>query len=196
MTVLALKASRRANAVSSLHGHVSREMWMPLHPGLREDQVPIGHITNGVHVSTLAGAADAPGLRAPPRRRLDDAQHAAGSLARHRERRRRRVVGDASDAQGAADRLHAAARRAAGGAARRAGRGRRAASPRAQPRRADDRLRAAVRHLQAGEPDAAGPRGARQAGEPPADAGAVHLRRQGPSRATCRARPCCSRSPA
>ena len=52
MTVLALKASRRANAVSSLHGHVSREMWMPLHPGLREDQVPIGHITNGVHVST------------------------------------------------------------------------------------------------------------------------------------------------
>ena len=52
MTVLALKVSRRANAVSSLHGHVSREMWMPLHPGLREDQVPIGHITNGVHVST------------------------------------------------------------------------------------------------------------------------------------------------
>ena len=52
MTVLALKASRRANAVSSLHGHVSREMWMPLHPGLREDQVPIGHITNGVHVSS------------------------------------------------------------------------------------------------------------------------------------------------
>jgi starch phosphorylase len=52
MTVLALKACRRANAVSSLHGHVSRAMWMPLHPGLREDQVPIGHITNGVHVSS------------------------------------------------------------------------------------------------------------------------------------------------
>ena len=52
MTVLALKTSRRANAVSSLHGHVSRAMWMPLHPGLREDHVPIGHITNGVHVQT------------------------------------------------------------------------------------------------------------------------------------------------
>ena len=52
MTVLALKSCRRANAVSSLHGHVSRSMWMPLYPGLREDHVPIGHITNGVHVST------------------------------------------------------------------------------------------------------------------------------------------------
>jgi starch phosphorylase len=52
MTVLALKSCRRANAVSSLHGHVSRAMWMPLYPGLREDHVPIGHITNGVHVSS------------------------------------------------------------------------------------------------------------------------------------------------
>ena len=52
MTVLALKTCRRANAVSSLHGHVSRAMWMGLYPGLREDHVPIGHITNGVHVNT------------------------------------------------------------------------------------------------------------------------------------------------
>ncbi len=52
MTVLALKSSRRANAVSSLHGRVSRAMWMPLYPALRDDHVPIGHITNGVHVST------------------------------------------------------------------------------------------------------------------------------------------------
>src|SRR5439155_7872623 len=50
MTVLALKVSRRANAVSSIHGHVSRAMWTPLYPGSNEDQVPIGHITNGVHV--------------------------------------------------------------------------------------------------------------------------------------------------
>jgi starch phosphorylase len=52
MTVLALKASHRANAVSSLHGQVSRAMWRPLYPSLREEHVPIGHITNGVHVST------------------------------------------------------------------------------------------------------------------------------------------------
>src|SRR5277367_1281578 len=52
MTVLGLKLSRRANAVSSLHGEVSRAMWTGLFPGKQEDAVPIGHITNGVHVPT------------------------------------------------------------------------------------------------------------------------------------------------
>ncbi|MGB6044091.1 MAG: alpha-glucan family phosphorylase [Pirellulales bacterium] len=50
MTVLALKLSRRANAVSSLHGHISRRMWASLYPWRVEDEVPIGHITNGVHI--------------------------------------------------------------------------------------------------------------------------------------------------
>jgi glycogen phosphorylase len=50
MTVLGLKLSRRANAVSSLHGEVSRAMWVSLFPVKPEDAVPIGHITNGVHV--------------------------------------------------------------------------------------------------------------------------------------------------
>jgi glycogen phosphorylase len=50
MTVVGLKLSRRANAVSSLHGEVSRAMWTGLYPGRTEDTVPIGHITNGVHV--------------------------------------------------------------------------------------------------------------------------------------------------
>src|SRR5271157_361731 len=50
MTVLGLRLSRRANAVSSLHGEVSRAMWTGLFPGKTEDEVPIGHITNGVHV--------------------------------------------------------------------------------------------------------------------------------------------------
>jgi glycogen phosphorylase len=52
MTVLGLKLSRRANAVSALHGEVSRAMWTGLYPGRAEDEVPIGHITNGVHVPT------------------------------------------------------------------------------------------------------------------------------------------------
>ena len=52
MTVLALKMSRRANAVSSLHGQVSRAMWAPLYPDRSEERVPIGHITNGIHVHT------------------------------------------------------------------------------------------------------------------------------------------------
>jgi glycogen phosphorylase len=50
MTVLGLKLSRRANAVSSLHGEVSRAMWWNLFPDKSQDAVPIGHITNGVHV--------------------------------------------------------------------------------------------------------------------------------------------------
>lgn len=49
MTVLGLKASRRANAVSALHGHISRRMWAHLWPWRVEEEVPIGHITNGVH---------------------------------------------------------------------------------------------------------------------------------------------------
>jgi len=52
MTVLGLKLSRRANAVSALHGQVSRTMWQGLFPDKPEDAIPIGHITNGVHVPT------------------------------------------------------------------------------------------------------------------------------------------------
>jgi len=52
MTVLGLKLSRRANAVSSLHGHVSRRMWAHLWPWRVEEEIPIGHITNGVHVES------------------------------------------------------------------------------------------------------------------------------------------------
>jgi glycogen phosphorylase len=52
MTVLGLKLSRRANAVSALHGEVSREMWAGLRCGKDQESVRIGHITNGVHVPT------------------------------------------------------------------------------------------------------------------------------------------------
>ena len=52
MTVLGLKLARRTNAVSALHGEVSRAMWTGLYPGRAEDDVPIGHVTNGVHVPT------------------------------------------------------------------------------------------------------------------------------------------------
>ena len=56
MTVMGFKMSRYANAVSNLHGVVSRRMWAHMYPDRPEDEVPIGHITNGVHVpSWLAG---------------------------------------------------------------------------------------------------------------------------------------------
>jgi starch phosphorylase len=50
MTVLALKTTRSANAVSELHGQISRKMWQGLYPGKSVDEVPIGHITNGIHL--------------------------------------------------------------------------------------------------------------------------------------------------
>ena len=50
MTILALKNSRRANAVSAVHSDTTRRMWHSLWPGRSELEVPIGHITNGIHV--------------------------------------------------------------------------------------------------------------------------------------------------
>ncbi|GMO31548.1 MAG: glycosyltransferase family 1 protein [Termitinemataceae bacterium] len=52
MTVLALKLSAYANGVARLHGVVSREMWKGLWPSLPIKEVPIGHVTNGVHPKT------------------------------------------------------------------------------------------------------------------------------------------------
>ncbi len=50
MTVLALKNSAFANGVSELHGKVSRKMWKDLYPTVELDEVPIHHVTNGVHI--------------------------------------------------------------------------------------------------------------------------------------------------
>jgi starch phosphorylase len=50
MTVLALRLAGRSNGVSRLHGEVSRRMWQPVWPGRPAERVPIGAITNGVHV--------------------------------------------------------------------------------------------------------------------------------------------------
>ncbi len=50
MTVLALKNSAYSNGVSKLHGKVSRNMWKGLYPQIETEEVPISHITNGVHV--------------------------------------------------------------------------------------------------------------------------------------------------
>ncbi|NJD10043.1 MAG: glycosyltransferase family 1 protein [Gemmatimonadetes bacterium] len=52
MTLLALRLSSRRNGVSRLHGEVSRRMWRGVWDDLEEPEVPIGHITNGVHLAT------------------------------------------------------------------------------------------------------------------------------------------------
>lgn len=52
MTIIGLKMSRTANAVSQLHGVVSRRMWAHLWPWRADEEIPIGHITNGVHTNS------------------------------------------------------------------------------------------------------------------------------------------------
>jgi len=52
ITPLALRTSRAANGVSRRHGEVARAMWQPLWPKRCVDQVPITHVTNGVHTLT------------------------------------------------------------------------------------------------------------------------------------------------
>jgi starch phosphorylase len=53
MTPLALRLARRANAVSLRHGEVAREMWRPLFGAASAEEVPITHVTNGVHLPTF-----------------------------------------------------------------------------------------------------------------------------------------------
>ncbi len=63
MTPLALRLSRRANGVARRHGEVAREMWRPLYNNAPADEVPITHVTNGIHLPTFL---------APPIRELLD----------------------------------------------------------------------------------------------------------------------------
>ncbi|MEF2143998.1 MAG: alpha-glucan family phosphorylase [Desulfovibrionaceae bacterium] len=56
MTVLALRLSRFNNGVSQLHGRVSRNMWKRVWPQFPVEDVPIGAITNGVHMPTWVAA--------------------------------------------------------------------------------------------------------------------------------------------
>lgn len=49
MTTLALKLAAHSNGVSRLHGQVTRRTWRELWPGVPEEEIPIGHVTNGVH---------------------------------------------------------------------------------------------------------------------------------------------------
>jgi starch phosphorylase len=57
MAYLATRGSGAVNGVSRLHGCVSRHIFAPLFPGWPEDEVPVGHVTNGVHMPTWDSAA-------------------------------------------------------------------------------------------------------------------------------------------
>jgi starch phosphorylase len=73
ITQLAIRTSRATNAVSRRHGEVAREMWQELWPGRPAADVPITHVTNGVHVPTWLGR---------PMRTLLDEHLGAGWITR------------------------------------------------------------------------------------------------------------------
>ena len=52
LPVLALMLSRAANGVSQLHGSVSRSMWQWMFPDVPEHEIPIGSVTNGIHIES------------------------------------------------------------------------------------------------------------------------------------------------
>jgi starch phosphorylase len=56
MAYLAVRGSGAINGVSRLHGHVSRRIFSPLFSRWPEEEVPIGHVTNGVHMPTWDSA--------------------------------------------------------------------------------------------------------------------------------------------
>jgi len=103
LPVLALKVSAGANGVSQLHGLVSRTMWQWMFPQVPENEVPIGAITNGIHIRSwisgeMASLLDRyldPAWRSEPDKaeywqdvdRIPDAE-----LWRTHERRRERLV--------------------------------------------------------------------------------------------------------
>jgi starch phosphorylase len=57
MAYLAIRGSGAVNGVSRLHGKVSRRLFEPLFPRWPEDEIPVGHVTNGVHMPSWDSAA-------------------------------------------------------------------------------------------------------------------------------------------
>jgi glycogen phosphorylase len=66
MTVLAMRLADQVNGVSALHGEVTREMWRELWPHREVEDIPIDHITNGVHLSTWVHPDVAAAFGTPP----------------------------------------------------------------------------------------------------------------------------------
>jgi glycogen phosphorylase len=90
VTQAALRMSRAANGVSRRHGRVAREMWHPLWPDLPVEQVPVGYVTNGVHIPTWIGT---------PMRQLFDRHLGEGWMAHAAEAQTWAAVDGIPDAE-------------------------------------------------------------------------------------------------
>jgi hypothetical protein len=185
MTALAIRLSSIRNGVSRLHGVVSRACGASVWPELLEHDVPIGHITNGVHLPTWVGP-DVAELYATASDRTGRTTPTSCTGTAPPTSRRTTCGGAAAQrapwSSTCASALAAEARR----------RGEECSSGRGRPRSrgAHHRLRPPVRHVQARHAaalaaGAAGPAAARHG-----PARAVHLRRQGAPEGRARARRC------
>ena len=93
MAYLAVRGSGQINGVSKLHGQVSRHIFQPLFPGWPEQEVPIGSVTNGIHVPTWdSEEADA---RLDHGLRQETLARRGYSSGRHPSAERRAVMADA-----------------------------------------------------------------------------------------------------
>jgi starch phosphorylase len=137
MTPLALRASRSRNGVSRRHGGVARGIWRPLFGAEKDEDVPISHVTNGVHLPTWM---------AEPIRALLDTYLAEGWQARITEPETWDRIADPP-------RPRPRARDPGSPLPGRGCRIRRAGPARVRSGPAHDRLRPAPRHLQAPLPD-------------------------------------------
>ena len=157
----ALRASRAANGVSRRHGEVARGMWNDLWPERVADDVPIGHVTNGVHVPTWLGG---------PMRELLDRHLGDGWMEHQADPATWSGVDDIPDEELWAVRSQQRSEfvewvreqeRARPARARRAARLRRVRRDRVRPGRADHRVRPPARDLQAPAPARRGRRSGR-----------------------------------
>ena len=155
MTALAMRSAGAINAVSQLHGEVTRNMFAPLWPDVPPDERPVdadherrprADVGLGTDSRRLFERHLSPALARPIRR--------SGVLAAHpRNPRRRSVGGAADDSRAVSLRSSSASARGSAGRRTRLAAGRIvAAGVDARPRRAHDRLRAPVHRLQAAGP--------------------------------------------
>ena len=154
MTVLGLRLSRRANAVSALHGEVSRAMWTRSLSRQRRR-------TQCRSATSPTACTCRPGWRRKCSGSTTAISGPAGTrhsgeardLGRNRERRRRRALGNPPQPEIAAAGVRAPPARSNRPSVAANRRKCCKTGPRAQSGRADHRLRAPLRHLQAGQPD-------------------------------------------
>ena len=161
VTQFALHTSRSGNGVSRRHGEVAREMWAALWPDRAVDDVPIGYVTNGVHLPTWLGDP----MRALLDRHLGEGwmDRAADPATWDGARRRSTTPSCGPRAASSAPRSSSWARERS--MVDRLGRDEPreyVEAPRLRPRRAHDRLRPAPGHLQAPARAAAERRGDRR----------------------------------